>query len=39
MEQGCAQHELSGDGWAPLGGIWPGISPTIPLDRFGRSSG
>ena len=39
MEQGCAEHERPGDGWAPLGEILPGINPMILLDRIGRSSG
>ena len=39
MEQGCAEHEQLGDGWAPLGEIFPGIDPMIVLDRIGRSSG
>ena len=39
MEQGCAEHEQPGGGWAPLGEILPGINPRILLDRVGRSSG
>ena len=39
MEQGCAEHEQPGDGWASLGEILPGINPMILLDRIGRSSG
>ena len=39
MEQGCAEHEQPGDGWAPLCKKLPGINPMIPLDRIGRSSG
>ena len=38
-EQGCAEHEQPGDGWAPLRKNLPGINPMIPLDRIGRSSG
>ena len=39
MEQGCAEHERPGDGWAPFGEILLVINPNISLDRIGRSSG
>ena len=39
MEQGCAEQEQPGDGWAPLGEILQEINSMILVDRMGRSSG